>query len=204
MSRRFWLPLFAVLAVLFALPRAAHADSPDTYLKDKQSELTKLLKAGKSADNEKKITTLFDQLLDYEAVAKDSLGKYWDERSAAEKKDFQELLQKLVRNAYKKNLKKTLKYDVQYKGVTAAKKGKLVQTVAKNKDNAREEPVSIDYVMNKDGAKWRVQDIVTEGSSMVTNYKSQFTKVIKKNGGDKKGFDELMKKLKKKLEKEGG
>lgn len=200
MSRRFWLPLLAALAVVFALPRAAHADSPaDSYLKDKQAELTKLLKAGKSADNDKKIATLFDQLLDYETLAKDSLGKYWDERSAAEKKEFQELLQKLVKNAYKKNLKKTLNYDVEYKGVSNAKKGKLVQTVAKNKKNNREEPVSIDYVMNKDGSKWRVTDIVTEGSSMVTNYKSQFTKVLKK-----KDFAELVTKMKKKLAKEGG
>lgn len=199
MSRRFWLPLLAALAVLIALPRAAHADTAaDSYLKDKQAELTKLLKAGKSADNDKKIAALFDQLLDYETLAKDSLGKYWDERSAAEKKDFQELLQKLVRNAYKKNLKKTLNYDVQYNGVDNAKKGKLVKTVAKSKKNNREEPVSIDYVMNKDGSKWRVTDIVTEGSSMVSNYKSQFTKVLKK-----KDFDTLMKKMKDKLAKDG-
>lgn len=199
MSRRFWLPLLAALAVLIALPRAAHADPPaDSYLKDKQAELTKLLKAGKSAGNEKKIAALFDELLDYETLAKDSLGKYWNERSADEKKEFQGLLQRLVQNAYKKNLKKTLNYDVQYNGVDNAKKGKLVKTVAKNKKNTREEPVSIDYVMNKDGSKWRVTDIVTEGSSMVNNYKSQFTKVLKKQK-----FEDLVSKMKKKLAKEG-
>lgn len=199
MSRRFFLPLLAALVVLFALPNVTFAaDGPDSYLKDKQAELSALLRKGKSAENEKKIAQLFDTLLDYETLAKESLGKYWDERSAAEKKEFQELLQKLVRNAYRNNLKKTLKYDVQYKGVDDAKKGKLVKTVAKSKDNKREEPISIDYVMNKDGGKWRVQDIRTEGSSMVGNYKSQFTKVIKKQS-----FAELMKRMQKKLDKQG-
>ena len=36
--------------------------------------------------------------------------------------------------------------------------------------------------MEEKGGKWRVQDIVTEGVSLVTSYRNQFTKVIKKDG----------------------
>ncbi len=199
MSRRFFIPLFAALTMLFAFPRAARAEEPDHYLKDKQAELGGLLKKGKSAGNEKKIADLFDTLLDYDTLAKDSLGKHWGELKDDQKKDFQDVLKRLVRNAYRKNLKKTLKYEIKYRGVDDAKKGKLVRTVAKSRDNKREEAISIDYVMNKVDGKWRVQDIVTEGSSLVNNYKSQFGRVIKK-----KSFDELMSRMKKKLEKDGG
>jgi phospholipid transport system substrate-binding protein len=199
MARRSWLSLFIALAVWLALPSSAFAETKaEGVLKDHQAELTSLLKKGKSAENDKKIAAVFDELLDYDSLAKDSLGKYWDDRTDQEKKDFQDLLKRLVRNAYKKNLKKTLKYDVEYKGSDQAKKGVLVKTVAKSKTNAREEPIQIDYAMHEADGKWTVYDFVTEGSSLVHNFRSQFRSVIKK-----KGFPELMKKMKRKADSEG-
>jgi len=199
MSRRIWFSLLVLAAVLTGLPSLAAAEpAAQSALKAKQAELGTLLKKGKSANNEKKIEAIFDELLDYDALAKDSLGSHWDSVSESERKDFQDVLKRLVRNAYRKNLKKTLSYEVQYKGSDEGKKGVVIHTVAKSKKNAREEPVSIDYTMHKVDGKWRVRDLTTEGSSLVRNYKSQFGRVIKK-----KGFPELMRRMKKKLEKEG-
>lgn len=199
MSRRRWVSLLVAFALLVGLPATAMAESQaEGVLKQRQTELTGLIKKGKNAEAEKKITEVFDQFLDYDSLAKDSLGKHWDERSDDEKKEFQDVLKRLVRNAYKKNLKKTLGYDIEYKGQDEAKKGVLVKTVAKSKSNSREDPITIDYAMHEVDGKWTCYDFVTEGSSLVNNYRSQFTRVIKKNG-----FSELMKKMKKKLEKEG-
>lgn len=74
----------------------------------------------------------------------------------------------------------------------------LVKSVAKSKTNSREEPIHIDYAMHKLDGRWVVGNIVTEGASMVGNYRSQFGRVIKKSG-----FPELMKRMKKKAQKEG-
>lgn len=198
MSRRRWIPFLTLLSLLlaFAGPALA-ADGADATLKAKQSELTAQLKKGKATDV-KKMDQIFDDLLDYGALAKDSLGKHWDDLSEAERKEFQDMLKRLVKNAYRKNLKKTLNYDVTYDGTTEAKKGVLVKTVAKSKTNVREEPVHIDYAMHKLDGRWVVGNIVTEGSSMVGNYRSQFGRVIKKNG-----FAELMRRMKKKADKDG-
>jgi phospholipid transport system substrate-binding protein len=186
-----------LLVLSISTSALAGEPSAEGFIKAKQTELSSLLKKGKGAGIDKKVDDVFDQMLDYEALAKESLGKHWDELKDAEKKDFQEVLKKLVKNAYRKNLKKTLDYDVTFKGEGKAKKGMLVKTVAKNKKNDREEPVSIDYLLHKVDGKWRVYDIVTEGSSLVGNYRSQFRRVIKQ-----KGFPELMARMKKKLDKE--
>lgn len=196
---RILLPLLLSLVALLLPASALAAPSPQTFVKQKHVELTTLLKKPKSSATEKKIQSIFDQLLDYHSLAKQSLGEYWDKRSAAEQKDFENVLERLVRNAYRKNLRKTLDYKISYKGESKAKEGYLVKTVAKSRKNAREEPVSIDYVLHKVGGKWRVYDIVTEGSSLVHNYRSQFRRIIKK-----KGFDELISRMKKKLDKEEG
>ena len=62
---------------------------------------------------------------------------------------------------------------------------------------AGEVPVTIDFNVHKVGSQLKIRDIVTEGSSLTSNYRSQFRRIIKK-----KGFDELIKRMKTKLEKD--
>ena len=100
----------------------------------------------------------------------------------------------MVQRAYRKNLNKTIHYEIAVTGESKGNAGMVVRTVAKSKKNAREEPIAIDYVVRRVDGAWRVQDIVTEGSSLVNNYRRQFSRIIKK-----KGFDDLMRRMKKKL-----
>ena len=44
--------------------------------------------------------------------------------------------------------------------------------------------IAVDYSLNKTGDDWKVYDIVIEGVSLVTNYRSQFSKEIRQNGID--------------------
>jgi phospholipid transport system substrate-binding protein len=55
------------------------------------------------------------------------------------------------------------------------------------------QPIRVNYALSKNSGKWLVFDIVIEGVSLVTNYRSQFSSVIKKNG-----IDTLIKRLAKK------
>ncbi len=194
MKRRALLTLVAALGLFLVAPVASAGQSPEGFIKERQAKLAALLKA-KGSDA--KVEAIFDGMLDYETLGKKSLGKHWAERSKAEREEFQTVLKRLVRNAYRKNLRKTLDYKVTYKGQAKAKSGVLVRTVARSKANKREEPVAIDYLVHKVNGKWRVYDITTEGSSLTRNYRSQFNRVIKK-----KGFTELMRRMKRKLDKD--
>jgi phospholipid transport system substrate-binding protein len=187
------LPVLTLLCGLF-ITSYAHAESAEDFVKSRQNELTAILRKPESAANQKEISAVFDRMLDYDKLAKDSLGDQWDKLSADQQKEFQGLLTQLVQRAYKKNLRKTLDYDVSFKGQDAAKKGYLVQTVANHKTDKRSEPISVDYALHQVGGKWLVYDIITEGSSLVGNYKSQFRRIIEKNG-----FPALIEKMKKKM-----
>jgi len=194
-SRRQFLT-FAVTTLCLALSTGAHAASAEDFVKAKQAELTALIKQG-AADS--KVDKVFDQVLDYSALAKAALRDHWEGRSEAERAEFTELLSRLVRNSYRRNLKKTLGYDVTYKGAVKGEGGEVVRTVATNKTNTREEPFSIDYVVRAENNGQRVVDIVTEGSSLVGNYRTSFNRIVKKSG-----FPEVLKKMRKKLEQGGG
>ena len=57
------------------------------------------------------------------------------------------------------------------------------------------QPISVDYALAKQTNGWLVIDIIIEGVSLVTNYRSQFASEIRKNG-----MDSLIKALAKKNE----
>lgn len=182
-------------ALALALSSAAFAGNATDVVKAKQTSLFTALKQS-TPDSDKKVTALFDELLDYGALAEASLGSEWAARSDAEKVQFADLLKQLVRKAYERNLKKILGFTVEYVGEEAGATGTLVKTRAKSTTDARAEPVEIGFKMVEKGGAYRVQDIVTEGVSLVSSYRSQFTKIIKKDG-----FPALIQKMKDKLAK---
>jgi phospholipid transport system substrate-binding protein len=187
-----------VVGLLLALPAGAFAAEAESFVKTKQSELITLLKQSKNPKTDPKIEAVCDKILDYEVMAKDSLGDVqWNERTEAERKQFHGLLKQLVQRAYRKNLSKTLNYELSYVGEEKVKDGTLVRTVAKDLSNTREAPLSIDFKVHKAENRLKIRDIVTEGSSLTASYKNQFTRIIKK-----KGFDELLRRMKTRLEKD--
>lgn len=188
------------LALVTTLSFSALADEPGAsqFVKGRQAELSALIKAG-AATNNKKVEAVFDAILDYDALAQNSLRDQWSQRTDSEKKEFQDVLKRLVQRAYRKNLDRTVDYDVRFEGVSQGEGADVVKTVAQNRKNAREDPVSVDYVVRKVNGTYRIQDIVTEGSSLVHNYRQQFSRVIKKDG-----FPELLKKMRSKLAKGEG
>ncbi len=59
-----------------------------------------------------------------------------------------------------------------------------VRTLASSASNRRDPAVSIDYQMMKVGNTWRVFDISTDGVSLVRNYRTQFNRIIERDGWD--------------------
>lgn len=188
-----------VPAVMFSLgltlagAQFAHAGPATDEVKAKQTALYDLLaKPG----TEKKVAATFDEVLDYDSIAQGSLGSEWANRSDAEKAQFSELLKQLVRRSYERNLKKTLNYNIEYTAEAAKGSQIVVSTKAVSKTDKRADPVEIDYTLAQKDGKWRIQDIKTDGVSLVSSYRSQFTKIIKKDG-----FPVLIQKMKDKIAK---
>lgn len=132
------------------------------------------------------------QIFDYNEMAQRSLGKHWKERTPAEKKQFSELFATLLENSYggkieSYNNEKIVYIKENVDGDHAEVKSKVVTT--------KRDEFTLDYrLINKNG-KWTVYDVVIEGVSLVSNYRSQFNRIITANG-----YPELVKKLQGKSE----
>ncbi|MBN2193167.1 MAG: ABC transporter substrate-binding protein [Polyangiaceae bacterium] len=183
---------FFVLVVVLLTSGGAAASPPEAekFVKDRQAVLADLVRKGAKAD----LDRVFGDTLDYDTIARDSLGDAWAALTERQQEQFRCVLRGLVQRAYQRDLRRTLEYSILFEGSEAVEKGFLVKTVAKSKTNPREEPVSIAYVVHRSGKDWRVRDIVTEGSSMVNSYETQFRRVLKR-----KGFDEMIRQMKDRL-----
>jgi len=131
----------------------------------------------------KTISTIFD----YNEMAKRSLGKHWNQRSAAERKQFAELFASLLENSYASKIESYNNEKIVYlKETTDSDHAEVKSKVVTSK---RDE-FTLDYRMLNQNGKWMVYDVVIEGVSLVSNYRTQFNKIITTNG-----YPELVKKL---------
>lgn len=190
----------ALATLALGMPMLAHAgEEAQGFIRTKQARVTELLHQSPSATRDKQIASVLDGMLDYEKLARDSLAQHWNDLGEQQRKDFTDLLKRLVQRNYERNIKNIQDYQVDYLGEENGGEAILVHTRATSKTDKREEPVSIDYKLEQADGGFRVYDIITEGSSLVNNYKHQFHRIIQKDG-----FDALMKRMKDKLAKGQG
>lgn len=184
-----------VLATALAAPARA-AESAQDFIQSHQSQVTQLIKQAPGTQRDKQVAAVLDGMIDYEELAKRSLAAHWGDLSDAQHKEFTDILRSLVRRNYERNVKNILDYRVEYLGEESGSEGVLVRSRASSTADSHEEPISIDYQVMKASGGWRIVDVVTEGSSLVNNYKSQFHRVIQKDG-----YEALVRRMKEKLAK---
>jgi len=126
-------------------------------------------------------------IFDYSEMAKRSLGKHWNERSPAERKQFTDLFATLLENSYAGKIESYNNEKIDYLKETID--GNYAEVRSKVITPKRDE-YSLDYRLFNENGKWMVYDVVIEGVSLVSNYRTQFNKIITSSS-----YNELVKKL---------
>jgi phospholipid transport system substrate-binding protein len=186
-----------LLASMLAFPAVSVAVTPaqtaqaatgaaTDFLRAKHEIVIGLLKQPKSTDRDHKIDNELSALIDYEEIAKASLGPTeWDKRTDAERSKFMGLLKQILQDNYRKNLNQTLDFDISYTDETAAGSDFKVTTEAKNTKAPRDPVVTVQYLLRKRNGSYIIVDVLPEGSSQAKQFNKDFTKIIKNDGWDK-------------------
>jgi phospholipid transport system substrate-binding protein len=192
-------PFFAVLALTLTLAGTAPAlaQTPDQFVQTGHAQLNTLLQQAQSAQRDAQIDAAFDQMMDYDELIKRCFKEHWNDLDAAKQAEVSGLLKDIVKRNYRKNLKRTLNYNVTYTGSRGQGSDMVVRTQAQSRINVREPPVQIDYVVEgAPNGPYHVVDIVAENSSTVNNYYRDFHRFLTDPG---KGYPYLVQKLKDKI-----
>ena len=126
-------------------------------------------------------------IFDYSEMAKRSLGKNWSQRSTTERKQFTDLFATLLENSYAGKIESYNNEKIEYLRETVD--GNYAEVKSRVITPKRDE-YSLDYRLLNENGKWMVYDVVIEGVSLISNYRTQFNKIITANG-----YNELVKKL---------
>jgi phospholipid transport system substrate-binding protein len=141
-----------------------------------------------------KVTTSVRGFLDIDQLGKRSMVDHWAKLTKPQQDQFLGLLRSLIEDNYIRGLRANLEYQIDYTGESTDKDGNVVVTTKINtKRKGRPYVIAVDYVLVKDGDKLRAWDVKTDGVGLVENYRSQFNRII-----DKEGVDGLITRMKKK------
>jgi ABC-type transporter MlaC component len=187
----------AVLLGALSFAGSAFAEDAQEMIQREQEKVVQLLHQPRSQARDRQVNQILDAMVDYDLLSARCFGAHWDELNDAQKAESRDLIRQIVEKSWRRNLTRTLDYEVLWKGVEAGDNDgeKEVKTEAKSKTNSREPPVRVDYVVTESDG-WKVIDIVTEGSSLTTNYYRQIHGMMTTDG---QGYPYVVQKLKEKI-----
>ena len=126
----------------------------------------------------------------YRQMVMRSLAKNWDTRSDQERQEFIALFKSLLENSYANKLEAYQNEKINYVSEIIKGKYALVKTEVVRKSST----IGVDYKLIQENGNWQVYDFVIEGVSMIRNYRSQFTKIIRRDS-----YEVLVQKLTEKI-----
>jgi ABC-type transporter MlaC component len=121
------------------------------------------------------------ELIDFDALARSTLGKKWDEIKPADRSRYTAALRGAMEANYLAKMRQGKSSDVDR--IRSEVTGEDVQggkTVVHTKVRSAEDTAAIDYVMEKRPKGWRAVDVITEGVSLVETYREQVAKILAK------------------------
>jgi phospholipid transport system substrate-binding protein len=194
--KKYLIKLFFLLA-FFSFNSIA-ALGPEELVKKTAEDVMFAIKADQEIQkgNKEKIYKLAEEKIlpnfDFEKVARLVLGRAWRSASDKQKKEFIIEFRTLLLKTYAVALSKYKDQKIEFKPTRTSEESDIV-IVKSEIIQSGAQPIKVNYALSKRTGKWLVFDIVIEGVSLVTNYRSQFSSEIRRNG-----MDTLIKKLAKK------
>ena len=192
------LALALSLPVLFAIARPATAGGPAEQLRGQVDRVLKTLedpdlkKDGKAKERRVAVRKIAEDIFDFSETAKRSLGRHWAGRTPAERGEFVALFSDLLERSYLSKLEVYGGEKIAYGAEAIDGDQATVRTKIVTKQGSE---IPIDYRMLRKGDRWLVYDVMIEGVSLVSNYRTQFNKIIQTSS-----YQELVKKMKTKQE----
>ncbi len=175
-------------AGLFAL--SAHAaEAPDEMVRRSTNEILAAIKADKDlqAGNQAKIEKLAEEKVlpyfNFARMTQLAVGRNWRDASDAQKKSLTDEFRRLLVRTYSTSLSQYRNQTIEVKPlkIAAADTEVVVKTQVIQPGG---QPIPIDYSLENGSSGWKVYDVLIDGVSLVTNYRSSFNTEIQKNGID--------------------
>ena len=198
--------LSAILVVVVMLTNVAFAAeakknvSPLERVQSVIEEGRAYIIANKATSTEAQLAAKLKEMVaptfDFKEMARRCLGKNWSDGTPAQQQEFIDLFSEMLADSYMKKIVKGIDTaEVKYPHDAVEMDGN--KATVKSLIVADKETVKVDYrLLQRTDSSWWVYDVVIENIGLVSNYRTEFSDIIRRNG-----FDGLIKMLKERIEK---
>lgn len=183
--------LIAALGVVIAIamPALAQELSPDALVRQSVDETIGIIKANRElqTNNPARLAELVEakvlQHFDFPRMTRLAVGRSWAQASDAQKEALTREFRTLLVRTYSTSLSQYRNQTIDVKPAKLQPKDEEVQvkTVVNQPGG---QPIPIDYGMARTPSGWKVYDVLVDGVSLVTTYRSSFNDQIQKSGVD--------------------
>ncbi len=182
-SRTVWLlPL-----ILMSAPVAAEMDlsQPQLIVKNASDQIQAAMKENPPAGNYERanqiVTEILEPHVDFVRVSALVLGKHWKRATNDQKKRFMKEFRDLLVRTYAVAFSEYSEWEIHYIPLKFSPEDKKVFVKTQIvRPSAR--PVAVDYRMVRKHHSWKVYDVVIEGISFITNYRTTFKNEVARTG----------------------
>ena len=170
-----------VLLMLLASPALAALTPTDT-VKDAINQVIAELK-GHSLEREQRwasIGRIINDRFDFRSMSQSVLATSWQEATTEEKRQFVEYFSQYLEDTYRTKIESYSDQRVEYLAEQVRKDRATVDTAVVTSDKR----IPITYRLKLTKGEWVAYDVVIEGVSLVNNYRSTFSAIVKAGGMD--------------------
>jgi phospholipid transport system substrate-binding protein len=179
----------ATAAFSFTSINAYAQEAADEVIRKNVNEVLAALKSDKDlqAGDAKKLEKLAEEKIlphfNFPRMTQLAVGRNWKDASDTQKTSLTDQFRTLLLRTYSSTLSQYRNQTIDVKPLKAAAAD--VEVVVKTAViQSGGQPIPIDYSMEKTANGWKVFDVLIDGVSLVTNYRSSFNTEINTNGVD--------------------
>jgi len=187
--------LRTLLSTLIMLPLALSADlalaqeAPDALVKRVAEDVLTTIRSDKDlqAGNQAKVKQLIETKLaphfDFARMTALAVGRNWRNGNPEQQQQLTDQFRTLLVRTYSGALTSYRDNTMDYKPLrmNAGDAEVIVRTEVRRPGQA---PVQIDYNLTKTPEGWKAYDVVVAGVSLVTNYRDEFSDIVRTSGID--------------------
>jgi ABC-type transporter MlaC component len=183
--------LAAVLVlVILGASRGVEGGEATDYIRariDKVYDILRRTGGDAGPDRNAAAGKVLDEMFDWNEMGRRSLGRYWGERTPAERTEFVSLFAALFQRTYLSRIELADREKFQYLDEAIEGDTATVKTMVITKKGSQ---IPVDYLARRAGTQWKVYDISASGTSLVGNYRAQFTSLVARSS-----YEDLITKL---------
>ncbi|MGR8930353.1 MAG: MlaC/ttg2D family ABC transporter substrate-binding protein [Gammaproteobacteria bacterium] len=191
--------LFGFFINVFALTNAvAAADliEPQRVIEDASTQLKVRMQEPGFTKDFKKITEFVQSVIyphaDFDLISSLVLGKLWRDASPTEKSAFKKEFQTLLIRTYSRAFVEFKEWSIRFLPINAEDDQRKVMVKTEILQPGLQ-PIAVNYRMLFNKGEWKVYDILIEGVSLVTNYRTSFKNEVERTGSLQEVINQLAK-----------